>query len=368
MTSPNVALTPASSRPAYVPNLFVDRASALELVLGKARRLADGELVKRRVVIFLGQRGAGKTWLLQELQHRLHDMELETRFIDLERLWLAAEEHVGFAMADFRALLEGVQRPLVLLMDNAQEGDDPLLRELEERVLARLTWETDVLIVLAERGRPHYWLTPDLRETSHEHELEPFGEPDVEAQLQKQVPDHELPIGTIETLSGGYPWLTYLIARFGPEATDLFVDQFWGDEDKGLVAYAEALCILRAFDEVRMVPLLQVYSDEFVRESKSRRTRAQIQRRLVDTTFVRWDADARGYVIDEPLRLVLEAGLRARDLELWKKLHRAAYYMYEDWSSRFTQSSAWWAQERDYHRQRLEEAGCEAAVNLKAES
>ena len=52
----------------YRHEYFVDREQELKEVLGKARRIANGKLERRRVLVCRGSRGGGKTWLLKELE------------------------------------------------------------------------------------------------------------------------------------------------------------------------------------------------------------------------------------------------------------------------------------------------------------
>ena len=57
----------------YNHDQFVDRTDEVQLVLSKVQRLPRNDSLKRRTVIFHGQRGTGKSWLLQEVVYQLKD-------------------------------------------------------------------------------------------------------------------------------------------------------------------------------------------------------------------------------------------------------------------------------------------------------
>jgi hypothetical protein len=363
----------------YDHDKFVNREEILEIVLQKARRIADGLPVERRVVIFHGQRGSGKTWLLRELEWRLDNEDIAIpAYINLLALWKEAEESVGFAMDAVLARLRSARRledkparleaqvkkvmsgaPIVLLVDHVEEASQ-LNKLLEERLLVPLVVEPQVFIVLAGRGPRYYWAAPELREHSEEYDLEPFGLTDVEEQAWKQVPGAAARAVTIKSLGGGHPWSTYILARLLPAkraALEQCATLFLQDAGEHMRSHFEALSVLRAFDETRMAPLLRAYSLAFANRTWEYAACHKVREDLVATALARWSGEARGYVLDEPLRLVLEAALRERDFELWVRLHCVAYQLYADWTERYEQSREWWAQEAQYHASRLKDAG-----------
>lgn len=76
--------------PDYSPDLFVNREEAIHLVLNKVQgvlRSQPGYPERKRIIVFWGYRGAGKTWLLR----RLAETELPRNpdtcsvYINLER-------------------------------------------------------------------------------------------------------------------------------------------------------------------------------------------------------------------------------------------------------------------------------------------
>jgi hypothetical protein len=338
-----------SERLDYDPDKFVDREEALELVLDKARRIADGSPVGRRVTIFHGQRGSGKTWLLEEMQCRLRELFKEHPFQAL-----SADLTPDFDVNNLKSSVPG-DRPLILLVDDVNEAEGPVLDELEQDVLAPLAQQGNVLIVLAERGRP-------FREKADEFDLLPFDRPAIEEQIQKQAPNAAGHLNAVETYGGGFPWSTYILARHLPAklaALEQCATALLGDE-KDVAPYLTALCVLKAFDETRMEQFLPIYPD-LPRKRWGYAACRQVREGLVKTTLVRYNADARAYVIDEPLRLVLEACLYERDFELWKKLHCAAYRLYAGWAKDYEQSRDWWTGEKQYHERCLQQAGVNPA-------
>lgn len=341
----------------YDRDKFVDREEALKIVLHKARRISAGLPVERRVVIFHGQRGSGKSWLLRELERCLRD-HATPHLIDLSEC--AEVNPLNAQISKTKTQMKAEQRPLVLLVDNVSEVSELQLEPLVERVLAPVVQGEDVLIVLVERGRPLYLAAPEFREKSDEFDLKPFEPGDIEEQIKRQVPTAAARMAEIESLGGGYPWSTYILARHLPEkrtALERCVTLFLEDLDGDLRPYFEALSVLRAFDEMRMRPLLRAYSPEFASRTWDYAACRKVRERLVVTMLARWNGDARGYVLDEPLRLVLQAALHEHDLELWGRLHCAAHRLYADWAERYEQSREWWAQEARYHADCLEGAG-----------
>jgi hypothetical protein len=329
------------------PKKFVDREKALEIVLEKARRIADSLSVERRVVIFHGQRGSGKTWLLEELKHRVRE-HAEPYLVVL-----------GEVKVDtIRSKIPKV-RPLVLLLDEVNAPDDPFLDELLERVLAPLVQESNVLIVLAERGQPHYWAAPEFREKADEFDLEPFTPDDTKKQIKEQVSKTKAKSDIIVSRTGGYPWANYIFARHLPDekgGLERCVELFLQDVEDELEPYFKVLSVLRAFDETRMgliFPSYPLFADQTWSYAICRDRRKE----LVKTTLTKWKEEERGYVLDSSLQIVLETLLYEQNHKLWKRLHCTAYRMYRDWAEKYEQSRTWWAKEAQYHAHRLKDAG-----------
>lgn len=332
----------------YNSNKFVDQEKALDIVLEKARCIAEGLSVERRVVIFHGQRGAGKTWLLRELKHRLR------KYVVPYLLVLGGEVKVDAIRSKIPD-----KRPLVLLLDEVNTPDGTFLDELLERVLAPLVQESDVLIVLAERGQPHYWPAPEFREKSDEFDLKPFTPEDTKRQIKLQISKAEEESDIVVSRTGGYPWANYILASHLPDekgGLERCAELFLQDVKKELWPYFKTLSILQAFDETRMELILPVYPP-FADQTWDYAACRDMREALVNTTLAEWREEARGYVLDEPLRIVLETLLQKQDSDLWRHLHLAAYRMYDDWTEKYEQSSDWWNDEAQYHADKLKATG-----------
>ncbi|MBN1814680.1 MAG: hypothetical protein JXA14_22765 [Anaerolineae bacterium] len=331
----------------YEPDYFVDRREALDTVLDKARRIATGEKEKRRVVVCRGQRGAGKTWLLRELEKQSGKIGVPAYYRLLSG---------DFDVREARRTMAAQPRPLLLLLD-VDGARDELLDQLGDKVLSRLVNDTNVLIVLAERGSGHYWLIPEIREKSEDLDLGVFERSDVEAQIRKQVPDSNMPIEALMLESGGYPWANYILAG-GPEddrdRLEICVSAFLEGINGKLRDQFAALSVLRGFDEDCMPPLLCTYSDDFRARQWTYKECNALAVELIETSLTRYDDSLPAYVIDESLRRVIEAWLFARDCEKWGDLHQAAYEVYRRRNEQFPQNERW-AAEKEYHAKRSAE-------------
>jgi len=336
----------------YKNDLFVNREQEIEAIRDKARRISQGT-EERRVVFFYGERGSSKTWLLRELERLLRDeLSFATYFIDLED---RQSRDVNRLLAD-----QPQERPLAVLVDAVEMVDDGFRNELLEWLLAPLAQDSRVLIVLAERGKPSYWSAPQFREKAETYDLPPFSEPYVEAQIGKQASNTSAAVDEVFELSGGYPWLIYLLAVRWPDrlgvlerAADLFLEGV----DADLRRCLELLSVLRAFDESRMGALVPIHCPELAEEVQEYPGQARLRRRLVkETTLVRWNEELGGWVLDKPVRRTLEASLRERDKGMWRKLHCAAHRLYQRWAGEHPEDERW-AEEADYHAKCLKNAG-----------
>ncbi|MGC8947529.1 MAG: hypothetical protein ACP5N6_15420, partial [Anaerolineae bacterium] len=115
--------------------------------------------------------------------------------------------------------------------------------------------------------------------------------------------------------------------------------------------YFRALCVLRSFDEDRMMPIFAAWLGEPVEHWDYQRCR-RIREDMVATRLVRWGG-TRGFVMDEAVRTVLENALRENEPDRWRALHRAAYDLFTDWVSRYPTAKDRWGPEAEYHRQFL---------------
>jgi len=117
----------------------------------------------------------------------------------------------------------------------------------------------------------------------------------------------------------------------------------------------EALCVLRAFDDDRMSPLLGIYHGDPAAWTPEKC--APIRMAMVRTRLTRWAKDRSGYVMDEGVRRILEWLLRESKAELWRQLHSAAYRLYEEWARLPGPAKQCWQDEAAHHAAELENAG-----------
>ncbi len=335
---------------AYRHEYFVDREQELKEVLGKARRIANGKLERRRVIVCRGSRGGGKTWLLKELERLAPENGIHPCYQELKR-----EHHVQ----ELRRALALQPRPLLLLLD-VDGATDEMLREFGNRVLGRLVTDIRVLVVLTERGEGHFWGVPQIDQSSEDLVLNPFEErDDLEALIRKQVPDAIVDLDDVLKLGGGFPWVSYLLVasrQAGLEPLGRCIDILLEGINGKLRHQFEALSVLRSFNEDRMAPLLKAYSAGFAKREWDHEACRDLARVLVDSTLARYMPDYRAYVIDEPLRQVMVGWLHTFAPELWAKLHQVAYEVYDEFSV-YQPQTRQWQEEKAYHASCLREAG-----------
>ncbi len=373
--------------PAYSPDKFVDREEENNLVISKARLLAEGRSVERRTVIFTGERGTGKSWLLAHLQVQLRALSGLAVFLlslgdytgwdpilavadILKRLNdEAGEQRAGLGatlaemsrnlMQDLRLMLE--KQTLVLLIDQVYESEWKLLAALEDYLLGPLAVEPRVLIVMAGRGRLYPWKTPELRLRAEFVDLKPF--PDVritKEQLRRQQKQAVPRAQEIHELSGGNPLANFLLAIHDDPATALdqvvegMLETVPTEHRRRVRDYLEALCVLRSFDEERIPAMLAAYYDDDTYRKWSYAQARRVREELVKWAFARWDADRGGYVLDELARKLLERYLETAQRERWERLQRAASELYEGWAQDYPRTKDRWRREVQYHIRQLQ--------------
>ena len=371
----------------YLPKKFVNRRQEIELVMKQVRALLQGDRPDARTIIFTGERGTGKSWLLAHLQkvkldalsgvhtfefnlHEYADWDPILAVADiLKRLDAAIGKRntkLGITLADMsRNLMQDVRQSLgkqvlVLLVDYVYESDWKLLAALEDYLLGPLAVEPRVLIVMAGRGRAYPWKTPELRLKARFVDLEPF--PDVALtteQLERQQKRAVPRAAKIHDLSGGNPLANYLLATYRDTGTalDKVIDgmlETVPDEHRRQVRdYLEALCVLRSFDEERIPAMLAAYYDSAAYGEWSYAQARRVREILVKWAFARWDADKGGYVLDELTRKLLGRYLKTAQHDRWEKLQRAASELYEEWERDYPRTRKRWQQEVKYHDQYL---------------
>jgi len=349
------------------------------------------------VIIFTGERGSGKSWLLAHLQTELSKLSpLSTYQFDLGKCKDLSVHPAALSVLDdiqqalcpssvtgvdlsnvSRNLVQGIRqlllkKVLVVLADHVYESDWKLLAVLEDYLLGPLAVEPCVLIVMTGRGRAYSWKTPELRLKAEFVDLEPF--PDVAItteQLKRQQKKAAARAPQIHELSGGNPLANFLLAAHEDPAAAL--DQVIAGmletvsvEHRQIVReYLEALCVLRSFDEERIPALLAVYYDNDTYRGWSYAQSRRVREELVKWAFAHWDADQGGYVLDGPTRKLLEQYLKAQDPpERWKRLQQAASELYKKWAQDYPRAKDRWQQEVQYHVRQLQAVRAPAAAAL----
>ena len=360
----------------YQPKWFVNREVEIALIVDKAKHMHDNlpslpnPPERQRVVKFNAERGMGKSWLLQESARRLaNENRIVTQYIDLEKygrqdseqilrdqllpdlltqLGSSSVSHSSLADATNQLILslDAAQATLlVVLVDHIDESEKDFLDMLDSRCLSQLTTRPNALLVLVERGKGHNWITLALRHPPSR--LQRFAASHTHEQLQHQVPDAASSAAEIQQRSNGIPLANLLFGReivsSPSDSPPDVIDTLLG-RAKSLRRQFEALCVLRAFDELRMQAVFIEYfnapGDDRGWDNLSFVT---ARKELVATSLVHWDGDKRGYAIDEALRPILENALRARDEAVWRRLHERAYRLYMEWADSYPKAHEEWA-------------------------
>jgi len=359
-------------------------------VMEKARDLIKGCPVDKHTVSFVGERGTGKSWLLAHLRHELEkvgklllfslnladyvesapDIAMMNVLRSFNREVLGREELPGATPADMsRMLMEKVRpllerRPLALLVDSVYESDWRLLAALEDYLLGPLAIVPGMLIVMAGRGRPYPWRTPELRLEAEFVDLHPFSDVALtEAQLARQQKKAVPKAAEIHRLSGGNPLANYLLAAYDDPVVALnqvvegMLETVPAERRRLVRDYLEALCVLRSFDEERIPMMLAAYYDDASYRRWSYAQARLVREEVVKWAFAHWDEEQGGYVLDGPTRRLLERYLTTAEPDRWKRLQRAAFELYERWAQAYPRTRARWQREVKYHVCQLQTAG-----------
>lgn len=374
----------------YNPALFVGRQDKIDQVLDIVVTLLAGKAPSTRTLIFTGQRGSGKTWLLHHLKKRFED-ELKDRvraiFVDLENWQTVAEpeKFVREVMAAFAQQLPaeagqvteeekfavplrrwtewlvqdvrkwvGQGEIVILLLDSVYETAPETLELLEQSLLAPLAVEKGVLILMAGRGFPPFWHAPELGVYSEELKLEPFAEADSKALLAKASVDDPQRIRRVIELSGGYPYLLWALGCAKPEkdtetlkaALDYMLQPVLKDPETW--QRWQSAAVLEVFDEDRLAKL----SGSDLAAAKD------FLDTLLETNLAWYKKERRGYVLDAAIHQVWEQVIRLSNPNDWKALHQQAVQLYLNWAKQFQTTAAIWEERARYHEEQiLKEAG-----------
>ncbi len=394
----------------YTPVKLVERDETRRLH-DIATNLVAGRVGDLRAVALACESGAGKTWFLRHLAEvglapnggvlpvgkGLSDLpKLHALYLDL-RDWPGVPEAVTRALiiaishqvaawmgtiptgtlgAGMEAPLDDLSRwleadvrqsvrqeALVLLVDQVYESSWSLLALLDYHLLGPIAAIPRTLIVLAGRGRGYPWASPELRLHCEEISLTPFDVEQTREQLRKQISEEKAgEAKIIHGFSGGYPRSNYAIALLGPDAgleaeVQMLLETAPAERRRQVREYLEALCVLRAFDDDRIPPMLTAYYDAPVYKRWSYQQAAEVRRELVGYAFATWDEAAGGWVLGRSVRFPLDSRLKKRKTAVWQRLHAAAFCMYDRWATDYPAAAATWRPEADYHAKLLRRAG-----------
>lgn len=366
---------------------FINRNDPIELVTSLVERVSRGERPRRRVVIIYGERGTGKSWLLQHLDHLIASSGMAVScYLDLRRYQnqppARAGDHVSQILQKLAQVLDGgglpaeadcncwsdlvvdktreLPRPLLLLVDHVTEMEAPFLELLEAHLLAQLSAFPHVLILLAERGRGHGWKAIGLRLHTHPIDLAPFSAEETLAQLQDQVPRSPYPADEIHGLGGGFPWANYLLAEVPRTQQVGRLDQIvegYINGQGGLRPIVETLSVLRHFTDSHIEEMVNSCHEVQRDAGMGPADCTALRQRLVDAGLARWSKLASQYKMDEALQRVLISYLEGAQKELLICLHCAAFCMYRSWAQKYDPR---WQHEADHHSSELLRLGVSA--------
>jgi hypothetical protein len=379
----------------YSIDRFVNREEEVKDVYKKIDDLSANRSVDKRVIIFTGERGTGKSWLLLHLQESVNK-KCKTALIDLDKYvdWeptLAVVEllnqlydlvklssgNLGKTlpemsrnlMTDLWKLLK--DKPLVLFVDHVYESDWGLLSTLEDYLLGPLSLEPRVLLVMAGRGRPYPFKTPELRLQADFCDLSPFSKEATTEQLEHQSVKNlsEDRITIIHEISGGNPLANFLLATL-PDASAALDRVIEGmletvptDSRRQVRDYLEALCVLQSFDEERIPTMLAAYYDDNRYKDWSYAQARQVRALLVKWGFAHWDEEKGAYALDPLTRKLFEHYLEnvrtSADRDIWQKLQLAALGLYKKWVKDYPRTRKYWKREQAYHSAQLDHVSSE---------
>jgi type II secretory pathway predicted ATPase ExeA len=286
----------------YHQDYFFDREKEIRHVTAKIEAMLEDRDVGRRTLLFTGERGSGKTWLLLHLHKEIKNKtQINSLYIDFENdIRIIYDKEFILKLkndlkADFLAFLKKIaeiwqtktkadatlqeqsywlekyieentrQRVFVVLLDNVSSAPGEWLELLEEHWLKHLARHKRVLIVMSTRGEMHRWVSPELRLFVETYELGPFCREQIGEYLRRMANYLEargdtlgLPyrerLEELYQAGGGFALSTYWLARHGLEdaAVNGLIDFLLGfiaeeQERKTIRCYLEALCVLNVW-------------------------------------------------------------------------------------------------------------------------
>ncbi len=403
-------------REEYQSDQFVGRQAYLALVRQRLEAIIAGKSDSKggRVIIFTGEVGLGKSWLLRHIEHELcqkfsnqsicYSFQLNTQeqaetqnnatlaMIQMmnqfaKTLFGDSNPVSGITLPDLsRQVIEELRKKLTtnsltVFVDEVFEADWNFLELFEEYLLGPLAIEEKVLIVMAGRGRRFPWATPELRFHDEYRLMPTFDFDETKEQLSHYMPELNAvdDAHIIYELSQGVPQVNSLLAR-SPQlrsvtfkSYDAIIEQQLSfiaskAERQKVRCNLEALCILDAFDDDRIVALSRAYAHTERGEARKAEAVAidegiNIRRDLVYKALARYDSGQGAYIMDRYIRDVVQKFLKSFETPAttWCVLHRAALELYTVWKDSYPNSSDRWQSAINIHQEAIKTANCVSA-------
>lgn len=382
-------MTPTVNLPEYEAQWFVDREQELDRVLSKVAAILAGDLLDKRTLIFTGEHGLGKSWLLRHQYHCVcQNPSVKSYYLNLalytaerppaEALQAICQQLIRHLLGEsalpnatfeeqarylIREIKQRVlsQHPIVVLfIDSVYESGPQLLQAFEEHILAPLAVETRLLLIMAGRGVEYPWRQAELRLHAEFITLEPFNADWTRAQISRQLPESTVNAQATHQLTLGNPKANWLLARHNnsPLAFDQLINEMLvpiSQNSRAMVrTYLEALAVPRAFDRDNAPLLLNAYhADQRYLQLTSQEFRT-LRDLLLEPGLIAWSTDLGGYALSPSTRNLILQFIRASDQARWIRLHQAVIQLYETWLREFPQLSIRWQIEIDYLRHQME--------------
>jgi hypothetical protein len=249
---------------------------------------------------------------------------------------------------------------IILILDSIFEIDWSYLKKLEEDVLVPLATLPNTLLIMTGRGNFYPWTSPYLRMAA-ETNLGALTDLDTKEQLRLQASGENLSsrqLKEITEISSGNPLINLLIAgnldrkTVLDEAANLLLDIRSNKYRPEIRDYFEALSILDGFDDEEIAPMLSAFNqDSKIETTWTDERKRAVKEMMIRTHLIRWENGR--YVMDDSLRRVLDTYLKLSEEEKWRRLHRRAMSLYEEWARTYKKHSKYFMSKARLHSEAL---------------
>lgn len=344
----------------YDASLFVPPTAAYSWVITKVRKGKGAQLAGLstakvwraglrsyppspgdQVLYLTGERGVGKTWLLQHLALRDDLVSAAAMYLDLDQRteFSNPKDYVETVRDQVRRKVGRAGR--ILLLDHVPSHLDDHLRELEDVVLRPHLAGYGALVIMALIHPARVcWRAPTLRGGDN-HWLLPFEQPQTQAQLQQLegagLFRHRLATSAVQDYSGGLPLLNHLLAQQERRrAFELFLDHCFsrvpaGERDP-VRGYLEAVCVLDVLEHAAVERALEVYHRHHPQGNGYPASAGEVRNALRQYWFARSAPDVPGHIIlVESARRATREVLKVRDPQRYVAMNEAAHSLRGEW-------------------------------------